>query len=387
MTTAAVMISINVKSMLDNAIALREYLEKNGVKCWICVDIGGGAQYREEIVSAVKNCKVFLPLMNNAWANSGECYDEYSYAKRLNLTSHEKQITKPNQPRLPVIIPVAFPDLDWNVPHIELLASSTNFIVTNSDKLNNEKVFSQILQTVLLTLKAFDSNVQVLSPTPSNSSTASTVTTASDATVSMLVSPEKQLFSYVESLQATLNLIKPLQSKLLSQSNQSNKSNKSENFTFKKRYFGIYSETTNNSSKPEEPVAWKLTTFTIWSEEFEFTDVSNPNEIKGQIIWKKEHGYCTPSVSDPAFANLPSYISNWVKNIILTSIGIPQIEKFKGTFEEKFGVFIVKGYEVSSPKIAAGEYHLMVTDDGNGILGFFAGSNKQYNDPLRLKAF
>jgi len=74
--------------------------------------------------------------MNNAWANSGECYDEYSFAKRLNLTSHEKQITKKSQPRLPVICPVAFSDLDWTIPHIELLASSTNFITCDKEKTN-----------------------------------------------------------------------------------------------------------------------------------------------------------------------------------------------------------------------------------------------------------
>jgi hypothetical protein len=47
----------------------------------------GGAEYREEIAKAVDNASVMVLMLNEEWALSRECLDEYSYAKRLNLTS------------------------------------------------------------------------------------------------------------------------------------------------------------------------------------------------------------------------------------------------------------------------------------------------------------
>jgi hypothetical protein len=99
--------------------------------------MSGGENYRTEIVSVVKSCKVFLPLLNDAWALSGECEDEYSLAKRLNLTSHESGRTIRSEKRQPIMLPVAFSDLKWNqYPHVELLAASTNFIVHRNNTLS-----------------------------------------------------------------------------------------------------------------------------------------------------------------------------------------------------------------------------------------------------------
>jgi len=374
---AHVMISLNVKSMQENATALRQFLGKYGIKCWICIDIGGGSQYREEIVSAVKSCKVFLPLMNNAWANSGECYDEYSFAKRLNLTSHEKQITKQSQQRLPIICPIAFPDLDWTIPHVELLASSTNFITCDQEKLMDERIFMQILQTIATSLKEFNVEIQL----PPQLNTVSTITPVTPVAPIHQLSPDRQLFSYLENLQITLNLIKPIQSHL----QQQKKAQNLDKFTFKKRYFGTLSETFNKENKPEESEKWKLTT-TLWSEEFEFKDVSNPKEITGEIIWKKEQAFSTPLQADTAFKLLPNHVSNWVNKIIFGGIGDAQVEKFKGYFDEPLGMLILKGYEVSKT-LACGEYHLLVTKNADEALGFSAGSSQSYKDAIRLKAF
>lgn len=96
--------------------------------------LDAGDKFRDEIVGAVKACKVFVPLINNEWAASGECYDEFSLAKRRNLTSHESGRTSPSGPRLPAIVPVAFPSLDWErFPHVELLAATTNFLLSSTE--------------------------------------------------------------------------------------------------------------------------------------------------------------------------------------------------------------------------------------------------------------
>jgi hypothetical protein len=85
-----VMISINVKSMAKSAARLKTWLEAHGVKVWVCtVNLSGGQDFREGIVHAAKRCAVFMPLINDAWARSGECKDEFNLAKRLNLTSTE----------------------------------------------------------------------------------------------------------------------------------------------------------------------------------------------------------------------------------------------------------------------------------------------------------
>ena len=114
----------------------------------------GGDNYRTEIVAAVKSCKVFMPLINDPWALSGECEDEYSLAKRLNLTSHESGRTNRNQKRVPIMIPISFSDLKWNAyPHVELLAASTNFIVHNGKSFHEGGV-EQTVNRVLLSLAA-----------------------------------------------------------------------------------------------------------------------------------------------------------------------------------------------------------------------------------------
>ena len=125
-----VMISLHCASMSESATKLQKELESRGVSVWVCLDMSGGAFYRTEIVNNVKTCSVFLPLLNDSWALSGECEDEYSLAKRMNLTSHESGRTKRTEKRRPIFVPVAFSDLQWSAyPHVELLAASTNFIV------------------------------------------------------------------------------------------------------------------------------------------------------------------------------------------------------------------------------------------------------------------
>jgi hypothetical protein len=68
-----VMISLNCKTMLQTAQRIRAFLEQNGVKVWLCVNMTAGADFRDEIISAVDACEVFLPLINEAWCESKEC--------------------------------------------------------------------------------------------------------------------------------------------------------------------------------------------------------------------------------------------------------------------------------------------------------------------------
>lgn len=131
-----IFLSVHVSSLGDCAKRLKDTIERklqmgsNGTKVFLCTDLAGGVNYRDEIIKGVKDCKVFIAFMNEEWAQSGECESEFLLAKRLNLTSHERHATKAPQSRRPLFLPIAFPNLNpWTrFPHVELLGASTNFV-------------------------------------------------------------------------------------------------------------------------------------------------------------------------------------------------------------------------------------------------------------------
>ena len=152
-----VMISLHVSTMAKSAEIIRQHLTElvgDPLEVWICTQMSGGEDYRDAIVSAVSTCDAFLIMMNENWALSGECKDEYNLAKRKNLTSHETGRTSRHNKdaRLPHIVPLAFSDLNWSAhPHVELLAANTNFVVHPSSNLEEstpENSPSSIMNTV-----------------------------------------------------------------------------------------------------------------------------------------------------------------------------------------------------------------------------------------------
>lgn len=151
----SVMISINVKTMKESALRLKKLLQDHGVSAWVCTeDLAGGEDFRTGIAKAVRGCKVFLPLINDEWAESGECKIEYSMGLRLNLTSHERGITEKPQDREPLLMPIAFPNLNWDAhDHVFMLSCNTNFIVHDAHNLTegNPGTFNQILYAIAAT--------------------------------------------------------------------------------------------------------------------------------------------------------------------------------------------------------------------------------------------
>ena len=129
-TITDVFVSLHVASSLVVARLLKQFIEtKYGCKVFLCTDMVGGASYRSQIVDALESCKVFIPLINQSWATSGECMDEFNHARRLNLISHKTGRTKSPDPREPVILPVYFSDFDFlQYRDCRLLASSINFL-------------------------------------------------------------------------------------------------------------------------------------------------------------------------------------------------------------------------------------------------------------------
>ena len=178
-TKPLVMLSLQVSSMKAFAHKLADLLRTNGYDVWICTQsMTGGATWRREIVKAVKNCHIFVPLINNPWAESGECEVEFNLAFNLHTHSNSK-------PRMPIFVPVAFPDLDWSAhAHVELLAANTNFV---KHEQNDQATYNTILESCN---KSFHKTVLKMSPAPkifrsanSTGSTSSTTSTTSTSSV------------------------------------------------------------------------------------------------------------------------------------------------------------------------------------------------------------
>lgn len=133
-----VMISLNCRTMLAKAQRFRSFLEAHGLKVWLCVNMIGGVDFRDEIIAAVDACEVFLPLINEAWCESKECKYEFNYGFRKNLTS---------EAQIPAILPICFPDLQWNKhAHVRALLANTNAIVYNEE--GEEECLSRLVEAL-----------------------------------------------------------------------------------------------------------------------------------------------------------------------------------------------------------------------------------------------
>jgi len=161
-----VMISLQCKTMGESSVKLKDFLEKNGLEVWLCMEMAGGESYRDSIVDAIDAADFVVIMLNNEWALSGECTDEYNYAKRLNLTSYETGKSARPDPRRPVFVPIAYNNLDWNAhKHVRLLSSSTNMIV--HDGLNlNEGNFDKTMTSVMTSIQKAFSSAPGSTPTP-----------------------------------------------------------------------------------------------------------------------------------------------------------------------------------------------------------------------------
>jgi len=77
-----IMISFNVRTARDLAVALKEKLHQHGYSTWLCLDMDVGSNFRSEIVLAATSSKIIIPLINEGWANSKECQYEINIAQR-----------------------------------------------------------------------------------------------------------------------------------------------------------------------------------------------------------------------------------------------------------------------------------------------------------------
>jgi len=111
--------------------------------------------------------------------------------------------------RLPIFIPVAFSDLNWNsYPHVQLLAASTNFIV-HDDKTLEVGNLSKCIEQILLSMHSIGLSVDLpeslkhINGGQKNHSSSASISSASN-------SPQDQLLAITESLKAFATSIQAL---------------------------------------------------------------------------------------------------------------------------------------------------------------------------------
>ena len=111
--------------------------------------------------------------------------------------------------RLPIFIPVAFSDLNWNsYPHVQLLAASTNFIV-HDDKTLEAGNLSKCIEQILLSMHSIGLSVDLpeslkhINGDQKNHSSSVSMSSASN-------SPQDQLLAITESLKAFATSIQAL---------------------------------------------------------------------------------------------------------------------------------------------------------------------------------
>jgi len=118
---ADAMISLQCSSSESIARELNQYLQSKGISTWMCIEMHGGTNYREEIVINAAGSKAMVALMNIKWAESKECRYEFNIALRTHLTKGA-----------PAIIPIIVENFDWNAyPLLIGVMSNTNAIFYN----------------------------------------------------------------------------------------------------------------------------------------------------------------------------------------------------------------------------------------------------------------
>lgn len=105
----------------------------------MCTDIDGGDTFRNEILANVRDAKVFLIFLNEKWAKSDECFFEFNYAMRKNLTK-----------KSPVIMPVVTENFDMEkYPHVDALIANVQGVFLTSCPSEDQGI-----KTVMESLKA-----------------------------------------------------------------------------------------------------------------------------------------------------------------------------------------------------------------------------------------
>eukprot|EP00056_Hartaetosiga_gracilis_P003210 m.60985 g.60985 ORF g.60985 m.60985 type:complete len:534 (-) comp11371_c0_seq2:269-1870(-) len=108
-----VMISFHIQTMRPFVTRLYNVLRRRGVSVWICTEsLVGGSHWRKEISRAIRECTVFIPVINKEWVNSGECEIELNMALYRHLHADDRT------PQFYPLLHHSVPPQDEKIAHV-----------------------------------------------------------------------------------------------------------------------------------------------------------------------------------------------------------------------------------------------------------------------------
>ncbi|XP_064625808.1 uncharacterized protein LOC135486696 [Lineus longissimus] len=125
---------------------IKEFLEKNGVTCWIDIEKTGVDGLFEEIAQGLKQCKVMVACISNEYALSSNCQMEFRFAA-VTL-------------KMPIVLAVVGTGYAWESTEIGLLSlghDKSNF------QINNSECYDQLLRDVREKLSLVDQPEEIIS--------------------------------------------------------------------------------------------------------------------------------------------------------------------------------------------------------------------------------
>lgn len=168
------MISLCCRTQMQLATKLRDFLHARNISTFLCMDMGAGQIYRNEIIVAAASSRYFIPLIDLAWADSRECEFETNIALRNSLIQSR-----------PVIAPVVPDPSQFNALNEKAVVMGI-FCTANAefvDPDNPEQSFERLVQSIIAqtapqydtTVGKQDETTSTASPPPVTRSTSSSV--------------------------------------------------------------------------------------------------------------------------------------------------------------------------------------------------------------------
>ena len=144
-----VFLSHHVSSINSIARKFEDELDKLDITTFLCTSVRPGQDYRRLLTINAVKCKVFIAFINNAWAKSNECTNEFNCAlSSFNKTLH------------PIIIPIVIGGFDWIYDSIEEYPDAFNIISNFQCETLQDNDWEDVFQRVLRIIRK-EINVKV----------------------------------------------------------------------------------------------------------------------------------------------------------------------------------------------------------------------------------
>jgi len=148
------MVSFCTKTQTNFVAKLTSKLEASRIRVWNCLKIKAGEKWVDLIAQNVEDAEIFLLVIDEAWANSPECMQEFMFARQLNLQSQNVK---------PVLLPLLF-EFDFKkFAHLKMMFASLQFMEASKFK-NEDEFIKEVTKTTLSHLISLNQRKEIFVP-------------------------------------------------------------------------------------------------------------------------------------------------------------------------------------------------------------------------------